>query len=75
MPITRSWQRDFDQRQIDPTSIVIGQKVRRIDEPHVVLRVRGLDMEGRTDSSAKVLCFNSFGHGKWMPLAELENVS
>lgn len=74
MPITRSWQRDFDHRQIDPSSIVIGQKVRRMDEPHVVLTVKSLDVEGRTDSGAKVLCFNSFGHGKYMFVDDLEAV-
>lgn len=75
MPITRSWQRDFDQRRIDPASIVIGMKVFRMDEPYILLRVRGIDLEGMIDGTPKALCFNSFGHGKWMPIADLEAVS
>lgn len=76
MPITRKWQRDLDRRQIDPASLVRGMKVRRIDEPHVVLHVREIDTEGTgNDKVPKALCFNSYGHGKWMPLVDLEAAS
>lgn len=70
-----SWRRDLDR--INPTwrndiAIAIGAKVRRIDEPYVVLRVREVDSEGTISGTPKALCFNSFGHGKWMPLVDLE---
>lgn len=70
-PITRRWQRDLDQAT---KPIERGTKVRRIDEPYVLLRVLELDVEGRTDGEGKVLCFNSYGHGKWMRISELEIV-
>lgn len=70
-PITRRWQRDLD-RAAPLTNLVIGSKVRRIDEPSVVLRVREIDPEGLIDGTPKALCVNSFAHGKWMPLADLE---
>ena len=69
-PITRRWQRDLDQAT---KPIERGTKVRRIDEPSVVLRVRELDWIGSFgDKVPKALCFNSFGHGKWMRIDELE---
>lgn len=60
---------------ITSTPIVIGAKVRRIDEPYVVLHVREVDPEGLIDGTPKALCFNSFGHGKWMLLTDLEAAS
>ena len=73
MPITRAWQRDLDRRLNGP--FTIGQKVRRIDEPKVVLHVRELDLDGQIDGTAKALCTNSFGHGRWMALTDLEAIS
>lgn len=67
------WRREIDQATASP--FVIGSKVRRIDEPWVVLHVRELDPEGRINGTAKVLCFNSYGHGKWMLLTDLEAAS
>ena len=52
--------------------ITRGSKVRLIAEPQVVLHVRELDVYGKTDGTAKVLCFNSYGHGKWIAINELE---
>ena len=52
-----------------------GTKVRLIADPSVVLHVREVDVYGRLDGTGKVLCFNSFGHGKWVTISELEIVS
>lgn len=52
-----------------------GDKVRRIDEPSVVLHVREVDVYGRLDGTGKVLCSNSYGRGKWIAISELERVA
>lgn len=64
------WRRELDQASSTP--IVRGAKVRRIDERYVVLHVREVDSEGTNGGVPKALCFNRFGHGKWMPLTDLE---
>ena len=56
------------------TPITRGSKVRLIAEPDVVLHVRELDFYGKTDGTAKVLCSNSHGNGKWIQINELELV-
>jgi len=71
-PITRRWQRDLNQAEA--TEFKRGDKVRLISEPDVVLRVREIDVYGRTDGTGKVLCFNNYGHGKWIAINELELV-
>lgn len=51
-----------------------GMKVRLISDPDVLLTVREVDVYGRLDGTGKVLCFNAYGHGRWMRIDELEIV-